>query len=139
YGRTGGAAFPATFMIWTSGLLVRAGSSGHHERLVASPRAGSPGHLLGGMRFERLELAFGRLDLHALHARMTRAASSPGNHVRDRLRRTLYHGFDGAVAAIAHPAADAVLGRLARHGIAKAHALHVADDHQAARCIGHGE
>ena len=72
-----------------------------------------------------------------VHARERRAAPAPLDEALDRVRIALGEGFDAAVAAIAHPAANADLERRLHGGVAKSHALHAPVHHDETRDLRH--
>jgi len=73
------------------------------------------------MRPVELPASGRHLDLG--HARGGRSVPRPGDHGLDRVGRSLQHGFDAAVATVAHPAGNPGTLRLSTQGFAKAHAL----------------
>jgi hypothetical protein len=76
-------------------------------------------------RFNRQTFVY---DLNAGHTRSRRPFLTPPEHFRDGFDVSAEQGFDGAVAAVAHPAAETECVGFISHPCAKAHALNAAFD-----------
>src|SRR5688572_23026509 len=84
--------------------------------------------LPSGPDLEAPEFAFTVADFHLRNHGARRSAPRPLDDRLDSAGLAVDDRFDAAVAAVAHPAEDAQLARLALHVEAEAHALHSSGD-----------